>query len=142
MIRSASMARPGRPAHDLTGQQFGRLTVVRMAPADGGNSRAACKCECGRTTIVRSHHLIRGTTRSCGCLRAEQAPKNAALRLRGSPVPNAAAVMRDARMRGTLSARGRKASRIESAFAAFRHNPSDTIHVDRPGARLVRGGRY
>ena len=55
--------------HDLTGQRFGRLTVVELAP--GRKSGAAiwtCKCDCGNTIDVMSGSLISGNTRSCGCL--------------------------------------------------------------------------
>jgi len=55
---------------DLTGQRFGRLTVIRRVenPFD---SHAAwlCKCDCGNETVVLSCNLKSGDTRSCGCLR-------------------------------------------------------------------------
>lgn len=59
---------------DLTGQQFGRLTVMR---ADGqttkGEIRWACRCACGGTKTVRAGHLKRGIVASCGCYRKEWA---------------------------------------------------------------------
>lgn len=36
----------------------------------------------------------------------------------------------------------RKRDRIADAFAEVFPSPPDTVHVDRPGARVVRGGRY
>jgi hypothetical protein len=54
-------------AYDLTGQTFGRLTVETRVP--GG--RWSCRCQCGRLHTVRAKHLLRGTIRSCGCLKAE-----------------------------------------------------------------------
>ena len=54
--------------HDLTGQQFGYLTVVRKT--DERRNRAVvweCKCVCGKTTYVAASTLKRGNTKSCGC---------------------------------------------------------------------------
>ena len=49
---------------DLSGQRFGMLTA--LTPADG--LKWLCHCACGKTTIVRTVHLTRSHTRSCGCL--------------------------------------------------------------------------
>jgi hypothetical protein len=57
---------------NLVGQVFGRLTVV--APAGStrqGRSRWECRCLCGKVRTVIQTHLVRGETRSCGCLRRE-----------------------------------------------------------------------
>jgi len=51
---------------DLTGQRFGRLTVLRR---DHGKFWE-CRCDCGNTCIVNRDHLGRDTN-SCGCLRRE-----------------------------------------------------------------------
>ena len=51
---------------DLTGQRFGRLTVLRR---DHGKFWE-CRCDCGNTCIVNRDHLGRDTN-SCGCLRKE-----------------------------------------------------------------------
>lgn len=62
---------------DLTGQRFGRLTVMRRAPrgATNGNARWLCKCDCGNYTEADSYNLRHGVTRSCGCLRSENSKK-------------------------------------------------------------------
>lgn len=52
---------------ELVGQRFGRLTVVKQV--SGG--RWLCDCECGGQNTVRRKHLMKGTIRSCGCLKAE-----------------------------------------------------------------------
>lgn len=54
---------------DLTGQQFGRLTVVRRAPENNINGSAmwVCRCECGNTKTVCGSVLRGGKTISCGC---------------------------------------------------------------------------
>jgi hypothetical protein len=51
--------------HDLTGQVFGRLTVVTYER----RIVWVCRCECGATTILSGTKLTSGHTRSCGCLR-------------------------------------------------------------------------
>lgn len=63
---------------DLTGQRFGRLTVVRRV-ANRPGSRSAwwlCKCDCGKAPEVSGDHLRRGGTRSCGCLQRETQSTN------------------------------------------------------------------
>lgn len=57
---------------DLTGQRFGRLTVVRRAEnTKRGQAAWLCRCECGGECVVPSVNLRRGKTRSCGCLHRE-----------------------------------------------------------------------
>lgn len=59
--------------NDLTGQVFGRLTVVSCAEnSKGGIARWNCECSCGGSAIVRSNHLKNGHTQSCGCLQKER----------------------------------------------------------------------
>lgn len=57
---------------DLTGNRYGRLTVIKRA-TDKEYKRPhwLCKCDCGNETIVSSANLCAGTTNSCGCLRRE-----------------------------------------------------------------------
>jgi hypothetical protein len=58
---------------DLTGQKFGRLTVIKHAGRD--NQRMAlweCVCECGNRIITRGTSLRYGSPKSCGCLRIER----------------------------------------------------------------------
>lgn len=54
---------------DLTGQRFGRLTVIRKAESRGSNAWWECVCDCGNTHTVRSTELRTGASRSCGCLK-------------------------------------------------------------------------
>src|SRR3954467_6012016 len=56
---------------DLTGQKFGRLTVVRRGANRGEKVRWVCKCECGGKGLFGAHDLASGKTRGCGCLRVE-----------------------------------------------------------------------
>lgn len=58
---------------DLTGQRFGRLTVIKKAPSNGKttNARWICKCDCGNEVTVLSTVLRKGQSKSCGCFRAD-----------------------------------------------------------------------
>lgn len=69
-----------RPRKDLTGMRFGRLTAMYYIDEgnDGKKYRGCtpcslwhCKCDCGGEIDVRSHSLLCGATRSCGCMRVE-----------------------------------------------------------------------
>lgn len=63
-------------AVDHTGKMFGKLTVIergKNSPATPSNPHGSvrwwCKCECGsKRVLVRSEHLMKGKTQSCGCL--------------------------------------------------------------------------
>lgn len=60
---------------DLTGQRFGRLTVIERVENHGTEVAWKCQCDCGNTTKVSGHNLLRGATRSCGCLHKEALAK-------------------------------------------------------------------
>lgn len=54
---------------DLSGRQFGKLTVVRKVSENKGiHPCFECLCECGNTFIARSDKLRSGRTLSCGCM--------------------------------------------------------------------------
>lgn len=56
-------------AIDVTGQVFGRLTVVeKHGSLKGEGVLWKCKCSCGNETIVTGKNLRSGNTKSCGCL--------------------------------------------------------------------------
>jgi hypothetical protein len=61
----------------LTGQKFGRYTVVRKAspeeePATHKGTYWLCRCECGNERMVRADGLKSGRTLSCGCFHREE----------------------------------------------------------------------
>jgi hypothetical protein len=60
---------------DLTGQCFGRLTVIEKAPKrpdiKSRHVRWICACVCGNISEVSSAALRCGDTTSCGCLHKE-----------------------------------------------------------------------
>jgi hypothetical protein len=76
-------SRKGRPRDmskpqwvDMTGQRFGKLTVLRIAPISK-NGKQRCrrwwvKCDCGHAEhLVSGTCLRQGIARSCGCLKAD-----------------------------------------------------------------------
>jgi hypothetical protein len=56
-----------RPSINLTGKQFGRLTVIGRASKKSTQIYWDCKCECGNEKVVQGGHLRSGHTKSCGC---------------------------------------------------------------------------
>ncbi len=53
---------------DITGQKFGKLTVIERVENKKGRVCWKCLCECGQEVIVSSNSLVRHKTMSCGCL--------------------------------------------------------------------------
>lgn len=53
---------------DLTGQRFGRLTVVELYGKNKyKNILWKCVCDCGNEKITTTGQLVQGKTSSCGC---------------------------------------------------------------------------
>lgn len=50
------------------GRRFGRWLVRRVSRSSG---YVVAVCKCGTTKSVRIYHLVKGNTRSCGCLARE-----------------------------------------------------------------------
>lgn len=61
---------------DLTGEQFGRLRVIRRAANYNEHTRWECACICGATVIVWAANLRNGTTQSCGCYQKDRASES------------------------------------------------------------------
>ena len=58
---------------NLTGQKFGRLTVLYELPErKNGKIQWRCRCDCGNEKDVLSTSLTSGHTQSCGCLQKEK----------------------------------------------------------------------
>lgn len=53
---------------DITGQSFGRLTVLRYSHTKGKIAFWECACCCGKTCFIAGSKLKSGWTKSCGCL--------------------------------------------------------------------------
>jgi hypothetical protein len=68
---NSSSTRPWRII-DLTGQVFGRLTVLGIGDRRAsGRIRWMCRCVCGTEKNIDGTALKGGLTNSCGCLRVE-----------------------------------------------------------------------
>lgn len=50
---------------DLTGQRFGKLTVLCVEKG-GEHKYWKCRCDCGNIKIASTRYLLNGTTKSCG----------------------------------------------------------------------------
>lgn len=63
-------------AKDMTGQRFGRLTVLSPCELDAPKSNGQrmgwlCRCDCGREIVRTRKNLLSGKVLSCGCLLAQ-----------------------------------------------------------------------
>ena len=64
---------------NLTGNKYGRLTVIGPADRKGSKHRYwSCLCSCGNVTPIRHNHLTGQTVRSCGCSHFYTGNKHAA----------------------------------------------------------------
>ena len=52
---------------DLTGQRFGKLTVLAPAENVGRLTAWRCRCDCGQETVAVTKRLRDGHRTSCGC---------------------------------------------------------------------------
>lgn len=57
---------------DLTGQKFGRLTVIRRVENKGKKVMWLCKCDCGGEKIAGGRVMRRGQLKTCGCFDKER----------------------------------------------------------------------
>ena len=59
---------------DLTGNKYGRLTVLHKDDDKKTSSGSywICQCDCGKIKSVKSSSLRRREIQSCGCLRNER----------------------------------------------------------------------
>lgn len=62
---------------DLTGRQFGRLTVLQKSCSTRNGVKWECRCACGKTTLVFGASLRKGLTKSCGCYHSDIVKKSA-----------------------------------------------------------------
>lgn len=54
---------------DISGMKFGKLTAIKLVRYEKhGEAVWECLCECGNKIDVRRNNLIRGNTKSCGCI--------------------------------------------------------------------------
>jgi hypothetical protein len=55
----------------MTGQRYGRLTVLSFFGTKHEQSQWLCRCDCGIEKVVYRLALVRNVTRSCGCLQKD-----------------------------------------------------------------------
>lgn len=60
---------------DITGQRFGRLTVINRA-SKRPRAYWNCLCDCGNSVVAAKHTLKIGHALSCGCLQRERASES------------------------------------------------------------------
>lgn len=58
---------------DITGERYGRLTVIKEVESNKYHRRWLCQCDCGNETVAYMNSLRNGNTQSCGCLQKERA---------------------------------------------------------------------
>lgn len=72
--------RRNRPCKDFTNKKFSKLTVINfeefvISPLGKRSATWKCKCDCGNICIIRGSNLSCNITKSCGCLKVENATK-------------------------------------------------------------------
>jgi hypothetical protein len=72
MADADSIAIPPR-VKDLTGQKFGRWSVLAFSRREARITYWLCRCDCGSTKTVSRTGLVSGDSQSCGCFHREQA---------------------------------------------------------------------
>lgn len=57
---------------NLIGQKFGKLTVIAYDYTNQrGKSYWKCRCDCGNEVSISRDSLVRGMTKSCGCIKSQ-----------------------------------------------------------------------
>lgn len=65
------------------GDKFALLTIISESDKDKNNKRVfICQCICGKITPVMIYDLVRGHTKSCGCLRKTSLRKTSQLKIK------------------------------------------------------------
>ncbi len=86
---------PNNLSTDLTGQRFGRLTVLSYLSPDDGlrvfpdrrrEGRWLCRCDCGVEKYINTSNVR--NTKSCGCLNRETAAENGRTAGRAAYIPD------------------------------------------------------
>ena len=58
---------------DLSGNKYGKLTVMKLDLNNTKRIHYLCRCDCGKIISVRADSLKSGAIKSCGCLSKERA---------------------------------------------------------------------
>ena len=71
-VKNRAIGKHRKGHTDLTGQRFGRWTVLGKAEHEVGKHPIwECRCDCGAIRAVTHSALINGKSQSCGCLRED-----------------------------------------------------------------------
>ena len=62
----------GQKFINMVGDRFERLTVVEFIGREHNSSKWRCLCDCGVEVFAQRSALVAGTTKSCGCFRADR----------------------------------------------------------------------
>lgn len=60
---------------NLMGRKFERVTILSLDRVNGHHNYWKCKCDCGTEFVAIGNNLVRGLTKSCGCLKREVTAK-------------------------------------------------------------------
>jgi hypothetical protein len=68
----------GANVKEITGKQFGALTVIRRAEVKNDRQLAMweCQCKCGNTCIAYGVDLVHNRTKTCGCRTGIESKRN------------------------------------------------------------------
>lgn len=103
------------------GDEFGRLTVTKVY-REKARLRLVCRCVCGTVIKVQARHVVRGTTKSCGCYgRAMRAAINRDLRRK--PLGEASFNNLYGQYRATAKKLNREFSLTKEQFRALTKRP-------------------
>lgn len=66
--------RKGSRVKDITGNKYGRWTVIKICidKPRGQGTYWWCRCDCGTRKVVRAKSLRDGVSQSCGCFRTDE----------------------------------------------------------------------
>lgn len=76
---------------EISGKRFGKVRVIRCVGSDNKKSIWDCVCDCGTKFQTKGVYLRRGNTRSCGCIRGQNATTHHAV---GTPTYRTWAAMK------------------------------------------------
>jgi hypothetical protein len=65
----------GKPLSDLTGFQFGSLTILKLGRSKGNGAWWICQCKCGKQKEIKASDMVQGKINSCGCEHKERIAK-------------------------------------------------------------------
>lgn len=66
-VKSCGQCQRSTMPKDLTGQIFGKLTVIAKAENKGVKTAWLCRCECGKEKVIKTNRILQGGATGCGC---------------------------------------------------------------------------